>query len=194
MNQTVELVKQLALKPEFTYIPDHYKKLESVLGTRLLPRTIVDLHPGFVEKAIEKGFRFFVTPQFALKFKYHAYITSPQGASVGKFTADWGNYGGSCHISYRYCGDIPDKVLDNIEVLKYPTYCGDLIYPHITVHSMEVLPIRVERIPRQIEPVAIWWGDNPKFDYTWLGWRCWKPGTIGVVIGIWDMDKEIEIL
>ena len=71
--------------------------------------------------------------------------------------------------SINYIGDIPEYILDNM----------DKVRPFVqkfTIHSMQPLP--TESIYAKVDPVMIAWIDDE----------------IGVVVGIWDGDKEIDVL
>jgi len=184
MNKTAELVKSLALRPEFTKLTEHEQRLEKVLEAQVVQRGWIDKFRVPAENFKDLGFYFLVSPKFALKFKNHASIL---GDCVGRFYSnDWGRK--ETKEVFHYVGDIPDLVLDKIEFIK-----TKYSIPIISVHSMAPLPIRVEKRLPKIDPVAILWNVNPLFDKTLYGWRSWRD-TIGAVIGIWDGDKEIEVL
>lgn len=70
----------------------------------------------------------------------------------------------------NYVGDIPDKVIDNLEKAKECDVSKFMVY------SCQPLP--TEEVLVKVDPVMIGWLDDKE---------------TGVVIGIWDRDKEISI-
>ena len=186
MNQTLELVKEMATQPRATPINEHYKRLEDLTGRQFMRRTLFDVYPQ-AKTLQEIGFRWFVTPAFALRFKYHASLL---GRIVGKFSSER-----DLQQCYWYRGDIPDSIIDNIE--RFKSLSQKAIYP-ITIHSMEPLPLFIENIPRQLEPIVIGWFSNRayfRFDDTWWGWRCGDgDNALGVILGIWDKEKELKVI
>jgi hypothetical protein len=113
---------------------------------------------------LEEGFVWFISIQNVLKFKYHAVVRTPHPV----------------HFNYQnlplYTGDIPDFAINRAALaLK----CGLEL---ITIHSMRPMPI--ERV--KTDPVLIGWESDPNFEYP-------KRGAEGVVIAIWDNDKELEL-
>lgn len=184
MNKTVELVRKEAQLLDSTTLTPHYQRLESVLGRKVATRTIADIDRQLIRSLQDLGFYWFVRPNFALKFHYHAAIFCP---CVGYFDFDKANV-----RTFWYCGDLPDSVLAKLEVIKDVKHF-DYRRPNVTVHSLLPLPIEIERRPPLLEPVAIAWNVNPMFDKTWWGWRSWNPNAIGVVIAVWDADKELPV-
>lgn len=202
MNETALLAKEMAVKPEVTVLTKHEARIEKVLDREVVLRNPDDKHTKFINKAYKLGFRVIVRPEFALKFKYGASIL---GNCVGRKsdsgTVLWAYYeslkdalkkreiapSGFTEF-YRYAGDIPNFVLGRIEHIQ-----KNYELPIISVHSQEPLPIVVERVPPRIEPVAIWWADNPEIGTCGKKWSS-NVDTVGAVIAIWDRDKEIEIL
>lgn len=67
----------------------------------------------------------------------------------------------------NYVGDIPDFALDNVEKIKNISNLRNF-----TIHSMQPMPVEFVKI----DPVMI----------------CWITEKIGVVVAIWDGEKEIE--
>lgn len=74
--------------------------------------------------------------------------------------------------SVDYVGDIPEFVMDNLKSVKDICDCP----MNIVVYSCEPLPI--EEPFKKVDPVMIAWPEN---------------GNYGVIIGIWDRDKEVTI-
>ena len=186
MNKTLELTKSLASEAEFTVLSDHTRKLEEVLGRTAVERTPYDAHMKTIESLKSAGVTWFVPTSFALKFKYHAALL---GTCVGKQNWDHNRW----KEVYWYAGDIPETVLDNINMVKSVIGKEVSLPLHISVHSMDVLPITVEKIPRVVDPVAIVWIGNPEIYRSGLTWKNDK-NRIGGIIGIWDKEKELEIL
>jgi len=189
MDETAKLVKELLIKPEFTVLTEHQERMEFLLKREFVKRKIQDRYKTQISEFYELGFRFIVTPEFALKFKYAASI---RGGCVGEYDSR-----SMIEKAFRYTGDIPEFVLDNIEKLtdKERLYLRSGLYNcDISVHSMDYLPIEIENIPRMVDPVAIAWWGFPKFQKSCFGWKYIGEETIGAIIGVWDGEKEIEIL
>lgn len=195
MNKTVELVKTLARQPQYATPSPHHRRLEAILGRKVILRSAEDAYSYTLEQLEQHNLRLIVNYHFALRFRYHATIITSNGSrskanysGAGKADTD-----GDILDKYNYAGDIPDSVLNNIEVFKDVAHGN---YPAITVHSVAPLPYRVERIPKLVEPVAIGWlGKKVVFDNTWFGWRFWgDEDAVGVILGIWDGEKEMAVI
>ena len=87
--------------------------------------------------------------------------------------------------SVLYIGDIPDSAIDRIKV------AGDYL-SYFTIHSAETLKVARQAL---IDPVVIGWKDPPAIlvDKKAQFKRCSKYCE-GVVIAIWDKEKELDIL
>lgn len=72
----------------------------------------------------------------------------------------------------NYSGDIPDSVLDNLDLLS-----GYENKP-IMIYSCKPLPLKTIKVFPQTDPVMV----------------CWISRDLGVVVGIWDRDKEVKVL
>lgn len=72
-------------------------------------------------------------------------------------------------VRVDYVGDIPDFVLDNMEKSGLSEF---------TVHSMLPLPVKETQVLSKTDPVMIGWINDQ----------------LGVVIGMWDYDKEISLM
>ncbi len=136
---------------------------------------------NLAEKLREEGFFWFVKPSFILKFRFHACLYGNYDGghpTIGRFYR--GIYGEN-GMRNLYIGNIPNTVLDKIKTVK------DLGIKHVTIHSMEPLPIAYNNI----DPVAVGWFANPQIhlEENFIG----NP-SIGFVIGLWDMEKEQEVL
>lgn len=118
------------------------------------------------EKVMALGFRLFVDRMEVLrKFLYHAGIR-------GSYTLEDNHFLDT--ESYKvvdYTGHIPAFAIKNTERLT-------AIMPQMefTIHSMQPLPVEKRRV--QVDPVMVGWLSDD----------------VGVVVAIWDGDKEIEVL
>lgn len=132
----------------------------------------------------DRGFRWFVKPQFIAKFKYHACLL---GDNAGGFpTIGWS--GAAPYTDHLYIGDIPDTVLDKILCVK------DIGIRYVTIHSMQPLPVAYHHT----DPVAVGWFANPhislyEFTHGDPANAVWNP-CLAFVIAVWDGDKEQEVL
>jgi hypothetical protein len=103
-------------------------------------------------------------------YKYSIFfIISWIGAIMSLFIID-GSLGTKEKV-INYVGNIPETVLDRIDLAK------QLGVKEFMVYSCEPLP--TEEILVKTDPVMIGWLDDNE---------------TGVVIGIWDRDKEINVL
>lgn len=114
--------------------------------------------------------------RFIERFKYHACLD--EGVYDGFFITERVIRG------IRYCGDLPDTVMDKIDLAKV---CGLSFF---TIHSMEPMPVKYFG---KTDPVMVGWAENPNIIMYSGKIRDMKERT-GIVIATWDMDKELEIL
>ncbi len=134
---------------------------------------------GILVKLQKKGLLNLVNPRFVFTFKYHAFIGSyPHNDSpVSRHLVGCGGAFGAV----QFIGDIPDSVLQKIEMVRE---CG---IEDITIHSMQPLPAAYQRT----DPVVLGWCENPHI-------RVWNKyleiGTLTypIFIANWDDDRELE--
>ena len=138
-----------------------------------------------IQKLYDHSYIWIIDRIFIERFKYAATVRSLPGEISPVVWSD------RLPDPIIYVGDIPDNVLNRIEEgislgLKY-----------FTVHSSQPLPVK------QIytDPILIGWVTNPHITMQFasrglINWEAAKCRTIcwGVVIGIWDADKEIDVL
>ena len=184
MNRTLQLVREEVIQPIAFTLMAHEQKSERVLGREMIIRP---WHAEYHRQLSELDTsipRMVVNDKFALRFNYHAILRG--GPIVGEF--EYHPYVWDCKTAYYYAGDVPDSVLDKIELFQGGP---------VTVHSMEELPLRKTHFLLRSDPVAIGWIDYPEFIRTWTGWKTVSPGGrggCGIVLAIWDGEKEISIL
>jgi len=162
----VELVKQCKVKINRTVLRKarlNAIRTNSYDGVDYCLSKLVSLSPWVVDI------------KFVRQFEYHA--------NIGKY-AGVENTGGA---KVQYAGDIPEFAMDNLEkALGITNY--------VTIHSNYPFPVEYQ-LPKT-DPVLVAWEGNPGITmYSKKGSRGMKKmnKTRGVVIAIWDYDKEIEI-
>jgi hypothetical protein len=136
-----------------------------------------------------------IDTEFIKKFKYHAtvipmkiegYAFTQTSIRVGEQAQRQKVIQSQDTISnkgsyVRYVGDIPEFALDRIEqILAKDNKIG------FTIHSNQPLPVKLVKI----DPVLIAWTNCPGI-YTDLNDKTSIGVGIGIVVAIWDMDKEI---
>ncbi len=190
MATTLELIKELQTTqyiPNTTDLSLHRQKLDRVLNLNTLAPAVFTEEISWCR---DNNFRLFVTPDFAFKFKYAASVGYPTPEIGRKFPVGRFSERYFVRKKYHYTGDIPDNILDNMNL--FIAHNPDRA---ITIHSCELIPMTVEVVPRLCDPVAIGWFREICFDNTWLGWRNWgDKNAFGVILGIWDKEKEIKVL
>lgn len=188
MSETALLVREAMIKPAFTKLTKHQHRVEAVLGRGIVKREAIDLYKGEIETFYEVGFRVIVKPSFACRFRYS---TALMGECVGEYS----KHQGWLKEVYHYIGDVPEFVLDRLELIeRYATARFRDYRLNISLHSQSELPMVIEKIPRKVDPVAIWWWQNPLISKKGQDWKPFNPTTIGAIIAIWDMNKEVKIL
>jgi len=114
---------------------------------------------------------------------------------VAKFTfaASVKTGGIVCHPVYNhgrhnviYTGDIPTTALRRLDAIE------QIGFKWITVHSNEPLPVKVVAIREltKLDPVIVAWKSNPQI-YSDRGESEAQQNTWGVIVAIWDADREI---
>lgn len=189
----LEVVKLLQEVPSLSApvtLSAHEKRLERIAG-RMIKRLSLDKDGTKWLKGLkDAGFDSIVTVDWALKFKYHA------GISFLTVCEDSGMREDHKQTWYYYAGDIPESALDALELFNKVS-CSREIYftphirhPYVTIHSMEILPIRMERTLQRVDPVLIGWMESPCFTLGPSGWGIQRDST-GVIIAAWDEENEI---
>lgn len=161
----------------------HSARVAQVIGVE--DRTI----PSSVrEKLYDSDFVWMVEEVFVRKFKHAASIQR----GVVFESDDHKNYPSLYPIkSIRYVGDLPDFVMDR---MKTAEGCGLSFF---TVHSTNPLPVEV--VFEKVDPVMIGWYHNPGIVFMGNLWgqkrfHHMSPTAQGVVVAIWDKDKELDII
>ena len=162
---------------------EHLVRIEKATGKEFL----FGLTLGMIDALNKNGFRLFVKADSIIKFKYHASLwAEPRQDGVID------SYGTIYRAGHRddyevgviqYVGDIPDFSLDRIEVAR------PLGLRFGSIHSNQALPVDFSRLT---DPVIIGWCRSPEI-YLREGRVAHFHDTIGVVVAMWDMDKEINI-
>ena len=120
----------------------------------------------------ENNLVWIITASDVLKFKYHVNI---RGKAIQYYTAKH---------SRSYVGDIPDFALERAELALR------LGIRNITLHSMNPLP--VTRV--HIDPVMVGWIQDAAIHTDKDGeFFTYWPKNEGVVLAIWDNEKELEL-
>ena len=120
----------------------------------------------------ENNLIWIITAGGILKFKYHVNI---KGDAIQYYTGEH---------SRRYVGDIPDFALGRAELALR------LGVRDITLHSMQPLP--VTRV--HIDPVMVGWLQDAGIHTKQNGeFFTYHPKNEGVVLAVWDNEKELEL-
>jgi hypothetical protein len=134
-------------------------------------------------KLRKAGLVWFVPATFAEKFRYAAIVRDRPNAETVRTSGD--RYGNRSKILYD--GDLPDSVLDKAAIA---LECG---INHLTVHSNQPFPVKLEAVRH--DPVLIGWQQPPIIEVNTRGCVCTSGKNYhGVVIAIWDAEKEIDVL
>lgn len=147
---------------------EHESRLEALLGIR---------RPMVWPKWLKAGFTLTVDTNIIRRFKYAASI-----------------HGRPCVIqggdAILYRGDIPDFAIDRIAQI-IDIHHSDV---KVSIHSNLPLPIRLESAYVKIDPVVIAWIDHSITIHRRVfgGFKADRE-TLGVIVAMWDMDKEITL-
>ncbi|KKL97495.1 hypothetical protein LCGC14_1833880 [marine sediment metagenome] len=198
---TIQKIKEMSVSRTLVELSTHEQRLEKVLGRIVVKRTGLDHHASLVNELRKEDLVWWVGPEFVHSFNYHASVL---GSCVGRWA-----YGELVDI-YSYTGDIPNPILDNIEKFSRIFTSVNMsegtvkLQPRVSVHSMDPLPLQIEHRPRLVDPVVIGWALDNNVAFTRKGvfnkrdhWGVYaRPGCtrLGVVLGVWDGEKEIEVL
>jgi len=130
---------------------------------------------------IDNGFSWFVDTYFIRKLPYVAGIGDNVVVDYSRAFLKTGR------SSLKYVGDVPDSIMDKASLASATISVGAF-----TVHSMKPMVIEMGAIP--LDPIMIGWCYSPGILTHDKKFFSVERETEGVVIGIWDHDKEIEIL
>lgn len=182
--KTAVLIKEYTdkLSPVITEQERHNGEVAKILGIDYANMPI-----QMRQKLYDKNMVWAIDERFVKKFKYVAGISS----EVYYEPFEHKDYPFTHPMSViKYVGDIPNFAIDRIRIAKD---CG---LKYFTIHSCKPLPI--EEIFQQVDPVLVGWWSNPKIilEDTFLGKRFSEMDKVatGVIVAIWDMEKEIQIL
>ena len=171
VNLTVQSVQscRIALPQEEN---PHRKRVAQAIGQSIYR---YEEYEDTINRLTEIGFRLFVHKGIFKQFRYCAGL---KGSYI------------KSNPFYRetidFVGDIPDFVLDNMDKIR-----GVVKMPNsrFTIHSHQPLPVTASKIYTQVDPVMVYW-----LRREWaINWTLPEGANIGVVIGVWDNDKELEI-
>lgn len=128
----------------------------------------------------QQNFRVFVGKEFVMKFRYVAQLNVGKGGVVSE------NKELHYLTQVNYIGDIPEFALDRIDIAER------LGLGSFTIHSMK--PLKVARMS-QLDPVLVAWQNSPSILVSNNGEvkEC-SDYCLGVILAVWDIEKEIEIL
>ena len=150
----------------------HTVRYSQVLG-RCLPS---GFEPERQKTLTEAGFCWMVVENFASRFQYCAEVKNPSTFGDPMVVEDG--------KSVVYVGDIPDFALDRIMAAE------QVGLKYFTIHSNSPLPVRYMTI---CDPVLVGWTSRPYFGRSRVGWESQHAWAGGVVIAVWDNDRELEI-
>jgi hypothetical protein len=131
------------------------------------------------EKLFDLGFMWVVKSDFVAKFKY--------AAQVGDDGDVYENPEFRYVSTIRYIGDMPDYAIERYNVAR-----KSKLFDCFTVHSNEPLLVGRQTL---LDPVLIGWADPPAIrvnkgaEFQQCSKKC-----VGVVIAIWDKEKELEVI
>lgn len=161
---------------------EHLKALEEL--TERIPETDrPTISPDQAEKLRKAGFHWVVySDTFVPRFPYAATVTGRAGGWSGVFVRDQGQ-----DRQVIYTGDMPDFAIQRALIAK------KLGIEVITIHSAVLLPVTLAA--PKVDPVLVGWlsglhiaKNDPSGPY-----RSDRGITPGIVIALWDGDKEIAL-
>lgn len=152
----------------------HHEKLRELKGS--------SLYRGFTIQLLNQleriGAVWLVDRNFVSRFNYAASI------GPGIYSTE------HCVIKNNsmivYVGDIPEVILDKALLIKR------MGINYFSVHSQYPFPIEEFELPK-VDPVMIAWPEQPWIHRRGTCWDC-SENVLGIVVGIWDGEKEIEVL
>jgi len=183
--RTVTIIKDYtsSLQRVLTSEELHRERVARVIGT---PNNILPLE--IRENLYDKNILWVVDQNFIEKFRHAACI----GRGVDFEPSEHEEYPLSNPIrTVRYVGDLPDFVMDRMQTARE---CGLRFF---TIHSAQPLPI--SEAFEKVDPVMVGWYNDPGIIFMNNFWEQRRfhhmdPTAQGVVIAIWDRDKELDIL
>jgi hypothetical protein len=130
------------------------------------------------------GFRWIVGTDFIRRFSYHAAL----GQDIQWHDHRVYEKQGRVRQALVYYGDIPDFALDRVEKAQ------TIGISNFTIHSILPMPIKF----LQIDPVLVGWPAMPSIEVLKKGKRNSKlrftiEDITGVVIAVWDANRELEV-
>lgn len=129
---------------------------------------------------------------FVRKFAFHAVVRIPHMSAARSYDDVPVTYGSSSRETYEvpfYTGYIPESVLTRLEQAKS-------VLPFMTIHSNQEMPISREKVVPVADPVVVGWPSNPGIRLGYIRQSIIKQinnRAFGVVLGVWDLDKEAEL-
>ena len=128
---------------------------------------------------IDNGFNYIVLPKIISSFKYHAGIK--QGIQINR----------DDHTRVSYVGDIPEFAIERLnkfdKLWRARLMCSEYL---LTIHSNQEMPIKI----MPIDPILIGWVKARSCFYNERLYDIQNTkDVLGVVIGVWDNDKELEL-
>jgi len=185
IKTTVQVLTEIREEQKVTDL-SHLDKLEALKSRQ--PRGFSDEEKNALGAM---GFHIFIRSQWVGKFLYHANIYNGFEAR-GVLVADpgvmvqaegWGIWVLGTRVDYK--GDIPNSVIEKAMSIKS-------MVRQITIHSMQPLPVEFVKC----DPILIGWACCPQIQVDGSGKfdKVWYSNAEGVVISIWDYDKEVEAL
>ena len=151
------------------------------------------------ELLIENNYRWFLGYKTLVKFKYAAAFHSDERCAAG-----------TDYHKVIYKGDVPDFILDRIDQLELIASSHPDVFLGkwgFVILSMEQLPCE-ERELKPIDPIMVGFmnhherhafigtkrDDPKKILHVWVDDNHKKEDISSVVVGIWNGEKEVEIL
>ena len=132
---------------------------------------------------IDNGFNYIVSPKIISSFKFHAGVK--QGIRISRDN----------RTSVSYVGDIPEFAIERLnkfdKLFAYDWRVRMFTPEYIlTIHSNQEMPIKI--IP--IDPILIGWVKARSYFFQErLDQIQNAQDILGIVIGVWDNDKELEL-
>ncbi len=217
---TIETVKESTFTPQeylLTKEMEHLKRLSTLTSIR--PLTYEEYYRKSAEYSITKpyieaGFRFFITGKSIVKFPYSASLGKENTYLIDNKKnkeVTTTNVHGEKYEKILYAGDIPEFALDRLElfnkvwdsIYNIPLVNSNIVHytrsPAITIHSMSPLPIITERVKirdiPKVDPVLVGWLKDPRLVFDKGKTQLWGEDSqsLGIVLAVWDNDKELEI-
>lgn len=194
MRPTEEVIRSAVIRPPVDQAEaKHRARVAAAFGVQVSTER---LSPVANAALTEAKLTLLVKPSVVAAFKYAAQVGPWNlSRSFGVMTEN--------DESVLYGGDIPEFALDRLDALRR-------IGPDwpLTIHSNLPLPVQVSEALPRVDPVLIAWPHLPRritvdrsgrlLRDTGFGKRDeWlrdnDPGGAGIVVAMWDMDKEVTL-